>query len=382
MAQTRRSKKDDDAPIQQTAPARSIRRLVGIKANTVILLLCLLFAVVVVAREAQELEYIDESINYGQIQPQTASRSRSANPKMMMASSSMDGAPEMMMADEMMMGGGGPPSPGLGHDILQFMEDEAKNKAKPEDVERMLIKNGNVGVDVAFGSLASHTDFIMASLKSTKTGYVESENENSNYNGHHQWDGSGKKVQYGKSLFFTMRVPVEQFAEFKTKILTIGEVFESSTNARDVTDQYIDSVARSETIEATRKSLLQIMEKATITKDVLAVQRELTTVTANLESQKQQMKYLKTASSLSTLSVQLREMKISEEQPNPLIIWSPSNTVNAAFKKVSKTLRLLVDVFIYFSIFGLLFAVPLIFLVKKLFDRSSSSTDNSEYMMN
>ena len=314
MAQTRRSKKDDDAPIQQTAPARSIRRLVGIKANTVILLLCLLFAVVVVAREAQELEYIDESINYGQIQPQTASRSRSANPKMMMASSSMDGAPEMMMADEMMMGGGGPPSPGLGHDILQFMEDEAKNKAKPEDVERMLIKNGNVGVDVAFGSLASHTDFIMASLKSTKTGYVESENENSNnYNGLHQWDGSGKKVQYGKSLFFTMRVPVEQFAEFKTKILTIGEVFESSTNARDVTDQYIDSVARSETIEATRKSLLQIMEKATITKDVLAVQRELTTVTANLESQKQQMKYLKTASSLSTLSVQLREMKISEE---------------------------------------------------------------------
>ena len=65
-----------------------------------------------------------------------------------------------------------------------------------------------------------------------------------------------------------------------------------------------------------------------------------------------------------------------------MIIWSPSNTVNAAFKKVSKTLRLLVDVFIYFSIFGLLFAVPLIFLVKKLFDRSSSSTDNSEYMMN
>jgi len=335
--------------------------------------------------------------------PPMMAKSVMAEPMMagaMMAEASpplFDGVQDMEMMEERSMADG-VGNQNLGKDIVDFMNEQQQQQAEgseEEKIGRMLVKTGNIGIDVGMSSIGTHVKYIADAMAKTKTGFVESENEEKNR--HSYWqeeeDSEGgrrrKQFKYGRSKYLTLRVPVENFSEFREALITNiapngNDLFESSTHTRDVTSEYIDTVARSETTEATRKSLIKIMERASITRDVLEVQRELTRVNANLESLKQQSKYLKTSASLSTLTVHLREKiyrDVEDEGIKPNPIFTPGKTLQKAFHAVGVFLRGTMDLAIYFSVFGVFVATPIFFAGKVLISRCRSA-ENANFNNN
>ena len=101
----------------------------------------------------------------------------------------------------------------------------------------------------------------------------------------------------------TVRIPSEHFEQGIEDIKEMGEVESENIHGEDITEEYVDLEARLGNLEATEAQFLEIMERATEIEDVLAVQRELTWVRAEIESIKGRMQYLEENVDMSTLTV-------------------------------------------------------------------------------
>lgn len=109
----------------------------------------------------------------------------------------------------------------------------------------------------------------------------------------------------------TIRVPADTFNDTMTSIGKMAaEITSQTTSATDVTQEYTDLGARLQTLEATEKQLLQILQKAEKIEDILAVQRELTNVRSQIEQIKGRMLYLERTSSMSLITVSLEQSKL------------------------------------------------------------------------
>lgn len=117
----------------------------------------------------------------------------------------------------------------------------------------------------------------------------------------------------------TIRIPADIFDTGVGEIKLMGEIKSESVNGQDVTEEYTDLDARLQNLQASEKQFLQIMNRATKIEDVLAVQRELTSVRGQIESIQGRMKYLSQSVDLSTLTVYL------STDPNELPTLDPEN---------------------------------------------------------
>jgi PKD repeat protein len=112
----------------------------------------------------------------------------------------------------------------------------------------------------------------------------------------------------------SIRVPVASFEGVMRSIVALAvEVTNQSTSSQDVTAEYVDLTARLKNLEATERQLLTIMERAVQIDDVLAVQRELTTVRGDIEAVKGRMAYLETTSAMSLINVSLEQSSLGLE---------------------------------------------------------------------
>jgi hypothetical protein len=274
----------------------------------------------------------------------------------------MAAAPEMMMmAEDAAMDDGGPPqmmrtsmksarysrgAPGsfLGTDILDV-------ETKPFDassVKTMLVRTGTLRIETD-----SDVDKVANAATSAVEGaggFVESRQDNGGY-----LDGD---IRRGQNVRLTLRIPVEKYAallqDFRKSIggLTKStDVEETTDRVRDVTGEYVDNAARASTLEATRAQLQALMSRADQVKDVLQVQRELSSVVQQLEARKATMQRLSAQASLSTLQLTLSKRDSSRPPPFQKV-WSPSKTVRRAFKKLIRRTQRLADGVIYLFVFA------------------------------
>ncbi len=89
------------------------------------------------------------------------------------------------------------------------------------------------------------------------------------------------------------------------------EVNYESTTSRDVTEEYVDLSARLSNLEDTKVQLEKLLEKTEENvADILEVQRELSSVTGEIEQTKGRMQYLEQTSSTSLISVQLQQSEL------------------------------------------------------------------------
>ncbi|MBL7163272.1 MAG: DUF4349 domain-containing protein [Anaerolineales bacterium] len=235
-------------------------------------------------------------------------------------------------------------------------EFRAADSTSSGAVERMVIKNASLSIVVTDPAIAM--DEIM-SMAEEMGGFVVSSN---------LWQttlGSGATVDQAT---INIRIPAQRLDEALTLIKDgAGEVRSENISGEDVTSQYTDLQSRLRNLEAAETQLMQIMEDATKTEDVLQVYNNLVSVREQIEVIKGQMQYYEQAAALSSISVDI--IADAADQPIQIGGWQPVGVAKNAIEALINTLQGLVNVVIWMVIFllpvGLVIGVPLSFLWRR-----------------
>lgn len=160
------------------------------------------------------------------------------------------------------------------------------------ETERMLIRTGNIKIEA--DNFKTAEERILTLIKENN-GYVT--NSNSQVN-----------VSDNKQGSITARVPSEKFDSFLSSLSSSGKIISQDISGQDVTSEYIDLEARQKTQKELESRLLDLLNSKTANlKDVVEVEEKLSSVRQNIESTEGRMKYLKSQSAYSTLSISVFE---------------------------------------------------------------------------
>ena len=108
----------------------------------------------------------------------------------------------------------------------------------------------------------------------------------------------------------TLRVPVDSLKSTMASLESVGKVTSRRVSSEDVTEQYVDIDARLKTNIALRDRLRALLDKAENVKDVLAIEKELGRVQADIDSMQARLKALKGKVDLASISVSIKRRQI------------------------------------------------------------------------
>jgi len=152
-------------------------------------------------------------------------------------------------------------------------------------------------------------DTAMKTLSSMITQYgafIESSNE---YGGTPSYNYYGEVSYSLRSASFTIRIPSENFAAFCDAMPLIGNVFNRSSNAENVTEQYSDYESRLKTLHVEEERLLAMLEKCETVEDMITIESKLSDVRYRIESITSSLKNLSNRVNFSSLSLSLNEVR-------------------------------------------------------------------------
>jgi hypothetical protein len=114
-----------------------------------------------------------------------------------------------------------------------------------------------------------------------------------------------------------IKVPAGRFDDLTDGLRPLGKVEFLNVGAEDVSEEFVDLTARTGNARRMEERLLELLATRTgKLQDVLSVERELARVREEIERMEGRLRYLKTRTQLSTLSVALHE-------PPPLVSPAP-----------------------------------------------------------
>ena len=155
-----------------------------------------------------------------------------------------------------------------------------------------VVQTGQLSLQVAHGRVQAALDQL-TSIAVGAGGYLSST---------HSETGNG--TPSGTS---TLRVPVANFMSTLAQVRKVGHVVAISTQATDVTADYVDLGARIDALSQTRATYLTLLSRATTIGDTLAVQQQIQPVQSQIEQLQGQQKVLADSSNLATLAVSVTE---------------------------------------------------------------------------
>jgi len=225
-------------------------------------------------------------------------------------------------------------------------------------VERMVIRDASLSLVVA--DPAAVIDQI-SSIATQKGGFVISSNlYNTTYG------SQGIAVTRGS---ISIRVLSDSLDDALDEIKDLAiEVDSESVTGQDVTDEYTDLNSKLRNLEAAEERLLDIMDSATETEDVLQIFEHLKSVREEIEVITGRMEYLRDSARLSQIQVEL----IPDEMSQPLQIggWEPKGTARDAVESLVEALQFIADAGIWFVIcvlpVGLILGVPLYYAFRAI----------------
>jgi hypothetical protein len=140
-----------------------------------------------------------------------------------------------------------------------------------------------------------------------------------------------------QTAMLEVKVPAARFDELVSGLRPLGRVESVNVTAEDVGEEYVDVTARIANARRLEERLIDLLATRTgKLQDVLNVERELARVREEIERHEGRLRFLKTRTSLSTLSVSIHE-------PLP-ITGNPSagDVVAEAFRRAWRNLLALV----------------------------------------
>jgi hypothetical protein len=240
---------------------------------------------------------------------------------------------------------------GDGNDIAKAVE-QTSNVA--DNGTRLVIRNADLAIVVKDpkASMAAITK-----LAEKMGGFVVASNLYQSYYGPNNTEVPEATI--------TIRVPVEKLDEALASIKEdVVDVNYENVTGQDVTSEYVDLQSRLTAKQAAEKKLLQILDKAEKSEDVLAIYMQIQNVQTEIEILKGQIKYYEESAALSAISVRL----IAEAGTQPIEIgpWTPTGTAKEAVQDLIYFFQNFVEFLIRFVLYNLpaliLIGIPL-FLV-------------------
>jgi len=159
-------------------------------------------------------------------------------------------------------------------------------------VDPKIIKTGSLSMVV---DDVDDTSNDIGGIALANDGYVERQNA------YEQTDGT-------RYASITIRVPVENFSAAMEGVKGYANVVESeSVGSDDVTEDYVDVLARLNNAKSQETRYLAILNRADTVEDILSVERELSTTRELIERYQGQINYLDSQTSMSTITISLSE---------------------------------------------------------------------------
>lgn len=168
-----------------------------------------------------------------------------------------------------------------------------------------VVQTGQLALEVARGQV-SPVLTKLAAIANGSGGYISASRDDDTQN-----------LPSGTS---TLRVPVASFDAVTAQVRKLGSVTSASSQAKDVTSQYVDLGARIAAGQQTRDAYYTLLTKTTTIGDTLAVQETLQTAQTALEQLQGQQKVLADSSDLATLSVD-----VVQKSANPAPVVKPAS---------------------------------------------------------
>jgi hypothetical protein len=213
--------------------------------------------------------------------------------------------------------------------------------------ERIVIKNGRLEIVVEKPEESLER---ISQLAEEFGGFVV------NANLYQSYLEDGQEVPRGS---ITIRVLAEKMDEAIARIEAESDRLPRNKviDSQDVTSEYTDLESRLRNLEAAEAQLVEIMENANRTEDVLAVYNQLIQVREQIEVIKGQMKYYEESARLSSISVEL----IANQAVQPINIggWEPVGVVKDAIQALIRGMQLLATIVIWLA----LVVLPLLIVV-------------------
>ena len=130
----------------------------------------------------------------------------------------------------------------------------------------------------------------------------------------------------------TIRVPQAQFFTALERIEALGEVQSKNLGTEDVSEQFIDLEARLTSSLREEESLLSLLGRSGTVSEVLAIERELARVRAEVERWQGQLNFLERRVDLATITVSLFPPQMPLAQP-------PSGNLSMEVEDVGESLE-------------------------------------------
>jgi len=125
-----------------------------------------------------------------------------------------------------------------------------------------------------------------------------------------------------------IKVPSMYFTQISSELRKLGEVIYSNISSTDVTEEFIDLVARRKTFETQETRLLSFIDKAENVDELLSIERELERVRFEIERIIGRINYLENATDYSNINISL----YSKVQPASTVANGGWEKIIFAFK--------------------------------------------------
>jgi hypothetical protein len=198
---------------------------------------------------------------------------------------------------------------------ISLNNDLVKNDAKPIspndplnaslEGQGKIIRNGIVQMEtLSFDATVKH----ILSKTSNVGGYVQS----SNVSGKSIAANSYEERRRGQ---FTLRIPKIKFDSFLLEVGSLGSITNQQILTDDVTSQYFDAQAHLKSLSIQEERLIELLKKTGELKDIIVVEKELTSVRYEIEGLTGNLKKWDNLVDYSTLNIELSEVYEIKENP-------------------------------------------------------------------
>ena len=212
------------------------------------------------------------------------------------------------------------------------------------DIERKLIKTGFIEFETED---IKKTREIIENLVTKYRAYISQEDEKNFYSSIRQT--------------ISIRIPKENFDTFLNEITAgIKKLDNKNITVEDVTEEFVDSLARLRVKKETEQTYLKILSQAKTVKDILEVQNQIQDLRSDIEAIEGRLRYLQKSVNYSTLNISMYQI-INSSIARPSFFTKALNAVKEGIGLFSD----IIIGILYLWIFILIIISVLIIIIKK-----------------